>query len=84
LSDLSLTNWQFASAWLLLLLLLHQLLLPLRRYAMAKWIRARPYVTVEEVAARIQQYQAAQQGQQDTQPQQLAALGQLLAVAVAR
>lgn len=59
---------------------------------MAKWIRARPYVTVEEVAARIQQYQQ-QQAQQAVEgtaaataqnAEAFSRLGQLLAVAVAR
>lgn len=63
------------------------------KYALAKWVRARPYVTIEELAARVAAYQAAQQQQQtqtaaagaDAQAQQhLSQLSQLLAVAVAR
>jgi hypothetical protein len=45
---------------------------------MAKWIRARQYYTMEDIAAKIAQHQAAQQ-----QVQALAQLAQALAVAVA-
>jgi hypothetical protein len=31
---------------------------------MAKWIRAKPYMTMEDVVARLRQHQAAQQQQQ--------------------
>jgi hypothetical protein len=37
---------------------------------MAKWIRAKPYTTMEDVVARMRQYQAAQQQQQADQQQQ--------------
>ena len=36
---------------------------------MAKWIRAKPYTTMEDVVARLRQHQAAQQQQQHQQHQ---------------
>lgn len=61
------------------------LLLVACRYALAKWVRARPYVTAEELAARVAAYKAAQQQQMGTDAQaHLSQLSQLLAVAVAR
>lgn len=51
---------------------------------MAKWIRAKPYYTMEDIAARIRDYQKSQRLQQQHGAHALAQLAQALGVALAR
>jgi len=57
---------------------------PLCRYAMAKWIRAKPYVTVADIAAKLRDHPAIKQMQLQQNVQALTQIAQALAVAAAR
>lgn len=51
---------------------------------MAKWIRAKPYVTVADIAAKLRDHPAIKEMQLQQNVQALTQIAQALAVAAAR